>query len=108
MVTIYICILFFSLTTVLGMYLSSLAIRDKQTPKGVIIIHGLLSIAGFGLLSSYWPSSSQSIWLFSVATMSGLVLLYQDLTGKKFTKWLCYVHAFLTIAGMVFLVKMAT
>ena len=107
MTDIHICILLFGLTTVLGMYLSSLAIREKQTPKGVIIFHGLLSIAGFTILSFAWPLSCKSILLFTVATMSGLVLLYQDITGKRFTKWLCYVHAVLTLAGMVFLIRLA-
>ena len=31
------------------------------------------------------------------------ILLYQDLTGAEFSKWLCYAHGFMTIAGFVLL-----
>jgi hypothetical protein len=106
MTGINISIVLFGITTLLGMYLSTLAIRRKQTPKGMIIIHGLLSIAGFMLLSAYWPDSVHSILLFAVGTLSGMVLLYEDLTGKKFTTLFCYVHAILTISGMIFLIGM--
>ena len=100
---IYSAILIFGMTTILGLYLSSLVLRNKQTPKVVIVIHGILTFTGFVLLIFYCPESLKSIILLSIATVCGLILLYQDLTGKKFTKWLCFAHGFLTVAGFVLL-----
>ncbi len=100
---IYTALLLFGITTIIGLYLSSLVLRNKQTPKALILIHGLFTIAGFTLLSYCYPASLKSILFFSVATLCGLVLCYQDLTGKTFAKWLCFAHGILTIAGFVFL-----
>lgn len=105
---IYTTITLFGMTTIMGLYLSSLVLRNKQTPKGVIIAHGLITITGFILLSSFYPPSLKSILFFSIATMCGLILCYQDLTGKKFSKWLCFAHAFMTITGFIFLIRLAS
>ena len=100
---LYITIAIFGLTTILGLYLSSLVVRNKQTPKVVIVVHGVLTISGFVFLIFYCPATLMITLCFSIATICGLVLLYQDLTGVKFSKWLCYAHGFMTIAGFVLL-----
>jgi len=103
MTIIYTTLVIFGLTTILGLYLSSLVIRFKQTPKVVIVVHGILSMAGFILLLFYCPGTVIITLFFMVATICGVILLYQDLTGAKFTKWLCYAHGIMTIAGLVLL-----
>ena len=103
MTIIYITLIIFGLTTILGLYLSSLVLRNKQTPKVVIVVHGVLSISGFVFLIFYCPASLIITLCFSIATVCGLVLLYQDLTGVKYSKWLCYAHGLMTIAGFVLL-----
>ena len=105
---IYATVALFGMTTIMGLYLSSLVLRNKQTPKAVIIIHGLFTITGFIFLASFYPSSLKSILLFFIATMCGLILCYQDLTGRKFSKWLCYAHAILTIVGFIFLLGLTS
>jgi hypothetical protein len=100
---IYSTLIIFGLTTILGLYLSSLVLRNKQTPKVVIAVHGVLTLSGFVFLIFYCPATLMITLCFSIATILGLVLLYQDLTGAKFSKWLCYAHGFMTIAGFVLL-----
>lgn len=100
-------ILLFGITSILGIYLSSLVLRNKPSSQPVILIHGLCSISGFAILISYWPASLCSILLFAVATICGLILLYEDITGKPFTRWLCYAHGIITIAGFVALLVFA-
>ena len=104
---IYAVIIIFGITTILGLYLSSLVLRNKQTPKAVIIIHGMFTITGFVLLFIYYPEAIISILFFSIATLCGLILLFQDITGKKFAKWLCSAHGLFTVAGFIFLLVFA-
>ena len=101
-------IVLFGFTTIMGLYLSSLVLRNKKTVNLVIVIHGVCTITGFILLFTYYPESLKSIVSFSIATFFGLILLYQDIMGKKFSKWLCFVHAFFTIVGFVFLLMFAS
>lgn len=108
METIYTAIILFGLTTIMGLYLSSLVLRNKETPKLVIAIHGIFTITGFVILFYYYPASLNSILFFLTATLCGLVLLYQDLADKKFSKWLCFAHGFLTLVGMIFLLMLSS
>lgn len=105
---IYTALLLFIITTIMGLYLSSCVFRNKQTSKVMIFIHGVITIIGFVLLINYCPGSLTSILYLAIATLCGLILLYQDLTGMKFTKWLCYAHGILTLIGIVFLFQLTS
>jgi hypothetical protein len=43
---IYAAITIFGMTAILGIYLLSLVLRDRQTPKAAAIIHGLFAVTG--------------------------------------------------------------
>jgi hypothetical protein len=111
MATIYAAIAIFGMTAILGMYLLSLILRNKSTPKGVTIIHGvmaavalvLLIIFCFGPTPGPWPS----IIVFTIAAMGGFVLNYRDITGKKVPKWLGIVHGLAAITGFIMLLCFA-
>lgn len=105
--TIYIATLLFGITGIMGIYLSSLVLQGQPSSKPVILFHGLFSIAGFVLLTKSLPESLTALILLSVATCCGLILLYQDITYKKHTQWLCYAHGVLTIAGFICLVVLS-
>ena len=87
METIYTAIAIFGMTAILGMYLLSLVLRDKQTPKGISILHGFFAVAGLVLLIIYCvgnePGPVASIIVFSLAALGGFILIYKDVTGKK-------------------------
>ena len=104
---ITIIILLFGFTTLMGLYLSYLALHNKQTPNAIIILHGFFTITGFILLSFFYPEFLITIGCFSIATLFGLILLYQDIKGIKYTKWLTYAHAIFTLGGCFFLIKLA-
>jgi len=107
MEAIYLAVALFGITGIMGIYLSRLVLRGNPSSKPVIIIHGFFTIIGFGILFSYLPESLNSMLVLAVATSCGLVLLYQDISGKKFTFWLCYAHGIITITGFVFLLSIA-
>lgn len=100
-------LLLFMLTAILGMYLSSRVLRGLSSVKPVIIIHAVFSIIGFCLLLLEYPKTGKSLLWLTLATGCGVILLYQDMTRQKFTKWLCYAHAVFTIVGLVYLCQSA-
>ena len=108
---IYSIIAIFGITAVIGMYLLSLVLRDKETPKGAAIIHGLFAVIGLVLLINYCLGNEtgplvSSIVLF-IAAMEGFLLIYIDITGRKIPKWLSTMHGLTTIAGYAFLLWFA-
>jgi hypothetical protein len=93
------------------MYLLSLILRTKSTPKGVTILHGLLAVVALILLIVYsvghTPGPWASITVFAVAASGGLILAYRDLTGKSVPKWLGIVHGLTAITGFALLLCFA-
>ena len=104
---LYASIAIFGMTAILGMYLLSLILRAKSTPKGVTIIHGLLAIVALILLIVYCvgdgPGPWESIIVFAIAALGGGVLGYRDITGRSIPKWLGIVHGITAIAGFILL-----
>jgi hypothetical protein len=101
--TLYAALIVFSLTTALGLYLSSLVFRRKKKPFAVIVIHVLCYGIGFILHSLCSPAPLESLVLFITASLCGIILIYQDLTVKKSSRWLCLAHRFTTLAGLILL-----
>lgn len=109
--TIYAAIAVFGMTAILGMYLLSLILRNKSTPKGITIIHGVFAVVALVLLIVYCVGHSPGPWVsitvFIVAATGGFILNYRDITGKSVPKWLGIVHGVTSIAGFVLLVFFA-
>lgn len=101
-------ILFFALAALLGLYLLSFILNNKNTPKGVAFTHGPLAVIGLVILIIYAlfnkPSPIISITLFILAVLGGLMLIYRDLTGKSIPKWMAIGHGFTAIIGFTFLI----
>lgn len=99
---------FFVLATVLGLYLLTFVLTNKETPKGIVIIHGFFALIGITLLIIYPffynPSPVTSLVLFILAAIGGLILIYQDLTRKTFPVWLAFGHGLIAIIGFLLLV----
>jgi zinc transporter ZupT len=105
--TLYIIIGLFALGALIGMYLLTLVLQSKETPKAVSFIHGLFVVVAVVMLITYItkhsPSPIESLVLFILAALGGLILIYRDLTGKKIPKWLAIAHGLIAVTGFVFL-----
>ncbi len=107
----YSIIAIFGLTAILGMYLLSMVLRNKSTPKSVSFMHGLFAFTALILLSVYVfghsPGPTSSLIVFIVAAMGGFILIYRDITGKSIPKWLAIGHGMIAVTGFVLLVLFA-
>jgi hypothetical protein len=103
MITIYTAIAIFGLTALLGLYLLSLILRNKQTPKGASMIHGFFAVVGLVLLIVYCIRNDAgplaAIIAFSLAALGGFILFYKDVTGATIPKWLGIVHGVTAVVG---------
>lgn len=108
---LYTSIAFFALAAVLGMFLISFVLKDKETPKAVVFTHGPLAVVGLILLIIYSvkqsPGPVEAIVLFVIAAAGGLVMVWRDLTRRTVPKWLAVIHGLLAVAGFVFLLVFA-
>jgi peptidoglycan/LPS O-acetylase OafA/YrhL len=104
---LYTIIGLFALGAILGMYLLALVIKDIATPRSTTFIHSLFVAIAFVLLVIYTrmntPEPIDSLILFCIAAMGGIVLVYRDLTGKRVPKWLALSHGMVALGGFVFL-----
>lgn len=111
MTLLYTIIALFALGAIIGMYLLALVLQKKETPKFVAFIHGLFVVAALLLLFYYnserGPGLMESIILFVVAAVGGLVLIIRDLSGKSIPRWLAIAHGLIAVAGFVFLLAFA-
>jgi hypothetical protein len=107
MTTLYTAIGLFATGALIGLYLLTLVLQNKETPKAVAFIHGTFVVVAFILLITYVTKNSpgpiESVVLFGMAALGGVVLIYRDITGKKIPKWLAITHGLTAITGFVFL-----
>lgn len=102
-----IAILLFAIAALLGAYLLSFVLTNKNTPKGITFIHGPLAATGLILLIVYaflyHPKPIVTIIIFILAALGGFILVFRDLTGKSIPKWLALGHSVTAIIGFLFL-----
>lgn len=105
---LYLAMGFFILAGLLGMYLLSYILQNKNTPKGVAFTHGPLAAIGLIILIIYAfihsPSPIISIILFVLAAFGGLMLIVRDITGKSIPKWMAVGHGLVALIGLGFLI----
>ncbi len=105
--TLYTIIGLFAVGALIGLYLLTLILKNKETPKAVTFIHGGFVVVALILLIIYLtknkPGPVESVVLFALAAMGGIFLVYRDITGKKIPKWLAVAHGLLAITGFIFL-----
>jgi predicted MFS family arabinose efflux permease len=111
METIYIALTIFGLTAVFGLYLLSLVLRKKSTPKSVTIIHGVMAAIALIMIIIYAFQNSPGPWpsvvVFTLAAGGGFILNYRDITGKSIPKWLAVGHGLLALTGFGLLLAFA-
>lgn len=93
----------------LGGIMLSYLLQGKPIPKGMAFVHGPLAATGLIILIIYAFTTTnqykyyESIALFAVAAVGGIVLFYRDLTGKKLPKWLGVAHGLIALTGIAFI-----
>ena len=109
--TLYAIIGLFALGAIIGLYLLTLILQDKSTPKGVAFAHGLFVVIAVVMLIVYItnnpPGPIESLVAFIVAALGGIVVFFKDITGKKIPKWLAVVHGLVAVTGFVLLLVFA-
>jgi hypothetical protein len=107
MTTIYGAIAIFGMTALAGIYLLSLFLRSKGTPKGLTLIHGVFAALAIILLIIYCVKNNAALWevliIFILAATGGFILNFRDLMGKKVPKWFAILHGLLAVTGFVIL-----
>lgn len=107
----YSIIAVFGMTAIIGMYLLSMVLRNKETPKSISIMHGFFAFTALILLSVYVfghsPGPTASLIVFIVAAMGGSILIYRDVTGKTIPKWLAIGHGMIALTGFSLLLLFA-
>ena len=98
-------IVFFSLSSLLGLSLLLYVLKKKHPPKAMVFLDLPLSFTGMFLLSIYCaqndPRPVESLILMLTATIIGVILVTRDLTGKSIPKWLAVSHGLIALAGFV-------
>lgn len=102
-----IALVFFACAALLGVYLLSYVLINKETPKGAAIMHGFFAVMGVTILVIfsliYSPYPLVSLVLFIIAALGGLVLIYRDLSGKTLPKWMAIGHGSVAVVALVIL-----
>lgn len=104
---IYASIILFGIAAMVGVYLLTLVLQKKETPKGIVLTHGVLAATALVLLIIHTLNTGadlvQAIVLFIIAALGGVVLFVRDLTGKSLPAGLAVAHGLLAVSGFVFL-----
>ncbi len=101
----------FILVALGGIYLISFILRNKNTPKGIAIIHGCGAILGAVLLIIYCifykNAPILSLIIFIIAACAGIILLHKDLSNTISPKKLAIFHGVIAILALTSLIIFA-
>jgi hypothetical protein len=107
MTMLYTIIGLFALGAIVGLYLLTLILQSKETPKAIVLLHGVFVVIALVMLIIYTtrntPGPLESLVLFIIAAAGGLVVAYKDFTGQKIPRWLAVVHGVIALGGFIFL-----
>lgn len=99
-------IVIFVMTALGGLYLLSHVLANKDTPKGIALIHGVFATLGLITLlvaSYYYHPLIYTFIIFLIAALGGTILFLYDLEGKKLPKFLAIGHGLIAITGLIIL-----
>ena len=108
---IYTAIVLFAIAAMIGLYLISFVLQKKETPKGIVITHGLFAATALVLVIVHTVNTGadlvQVIALFVVAALGGIIMFARDIMGKSIPNALAVVHGLLAVTAFVFLLVYA-
>ena len=107
---VYASIAIFGITAIIGLYLLSFVLRNRETSKPIAMIHGFFAFTGFVILVLYCylypPGPIESLIVFIIAAIGGGILFYKDINGNL-PKSLAIIHGLLAITGLILLIVFA-
>lgn len=93
-----------------GLYLLTYVLKGKNTPKGIVIVHGALGAFGILLLLVYgilYSMPIASLIVFVAAAAGGVYMFVRDISGTPPTKYLAMGHGIVAAVGIVLLLVFA-
>ena len=109
---IYLVIVLFALSAVLGLAILIKWLTKKDASKGVIYSHGIVAAIALVLLIVYAINNPNnfpkvSIILFVIAALGGFYMFFNDLKKKTSPLAVAFIHALLAVGGFLSLVFFA-
>jgi len=103
---IYISIILFALSAVLGLSILIKWLTKKDASRTVIYSHGIAAAAALILLIVYAVQNPEnfpkaSLILFILAALGGFYMFIRDLQQKASPMFIAFVHALLAVSGFV-------
>lgn len=100
-------IILFALAALFGIILISYVLRGKQTPKGIVLLHGPLAATALIILIIYilnnTPAPVSSMVLFIIAAIGGVIMVVRDFSGKTVPKGLAVAHGLIAVTAFILL-----
>jgi hypothetical protein len=105
---LYLNIALFAIAAIIGLLILKNWLTSATTPRATVYAHGIFAAAGLVLLFIYFMRNGEqniktSFILFTVASVAGFYMFYQDLRGKFSPTWMAVVHGLVAVVGFVFL-----
>lgn len=103
-------ILFLLLTILFGAIILTAILKNKPTPKPIVLLHGSCALFAILVLASYIAAGHTeyllvtSIILFVLAAIGGLTLLTFDIKHKPISKAIILGHPIIALSGFIVLI----
>lgn len=110
MLFLKIAIALFVIGAIFGLIVLTSILRNKPTPKPMVLFHGLFVATGLVLvLIAFFTRQTDklfdiSLGLFVIAALGGFTLLFTDLMKKPIPHWLAILHPLIAVAGLICLI----
>jgi hypothetical protein len=95
----------FLITATAGALLIYYIFNNKNTPKAVVIFHGIFAFIAITVLSIYaylyHPKAALYAGLFLLVAIGGAYVAYRDISSKPIPKHIALMHGAMALIGIV-------
>lgn len=105
-----IAIILFLVAAFFGLFVLSAILKDKKTPKGMVLAHGIFAFIALLVTIAYIAGGHvdtlliTSISLLILAALGGFTLLTIDIYKKPIPKMFAVMHPVFAITGVILLI----
>ena len=105
-------LILFAIAAVIGLTLAITILKDKETNKGVAVIHGLFAATALIILIIFAFGETgggvmTEVILFIIAALGGIFLITRDLMKKPGPKAVVVIHALVAVISFIMLLIFA-